>query len=244
MPEIEILPDAASLAQAATQHFVRLAVEAISARGCFLVVLSGGSTPRMLYTQLALPPFAQKVDWSRVHFFWGDERCVPPDDADSNFRMANEALLQPLGISLSNIHRMPIENTPSLSAAHYERLLRQFFHPASIPRFDLVLLGLGEDGHTASLFPGTEALSEAERWVIDVLHTTPPLPLVTRLTLTLPVFNAAAHVIFLVSGKNKAGVLANVLRETQSERPLPAQMIHPTNGSLLWLVDREAMKRF
>jgi 6-phosphogluconolactonase len=177
-----------------------------------------------------------------VYIFWSDERCVPPGLPDSNYLMACLALLDPARVPARNIHRIPGELEPLRAAARYEAQLRQFFAGDGLPRFDLILLGLGEDGHTASLFPGSPALHEQERWAVAVEHTTPPPPLVPRVTLTLPVLNAAAHVIYLVSGANKAERLAQVLHGPVALEPLPAQLVSPANGALLWLVDRAAAR--
>ncbi len=231
--------DAAALAEAAADLFARLAAEAIAARGRFNVALSGGSTPRVLHARLSAPDAkrAARLDWTRVHVFWGDERCVPPDHPDSNYRMARETLLDRVPLPAANVHRIHGELPPERAAAEYERALRAYFGDGSLPRFDLILLGLGEDGHTASLFPGSAALGEAARWAVAVPHSDPPPPPLPRVSLTLPVLNAAAQVVFLVSGAGKAQRLAQVLRRPGES--LPAGRVHPTGG-LLWLVDAAA----
>jgi 6-phosphogluconolactonase len=242
MSEFRIYPDAASLARAAAEHFINLATEAIAARGQFVVALSGGSTPRATYALLASDGFAARVDWSRVHVFWGDERCVPPDHPDSNYRMARETLLDHVPLPTGDVHRIRGEVHPEEAAADYERTLRSFFAPQArdkepTPHFDLVLLGMGEDGHTASLFPGTAA-HEQTRWVVayyvDKLGA-------WRVTLTPVAINAAAHVTFLVSGAGKAARLREVLSEPYQPDVLPAQIVRPTNGHLLWLTDVAAV---
>jgi 6-phosphogluconolactonase len=247
MVEIRTYPDAASLAWAAAEHFVTLAVEAIAARGQFAVALSGGSTPRATYALLASDEFAARVDWSRVHVFWGDERCVPPDHPDSNYQMAREALLDHVPLPARNVHRIRGEINPKEAAADYEHMLRSFFarNPRGkvarddepIPRFDLVLLGMGEDGHTASLFPATAALHEQTRWVVayyvDKLSA-------WRVTLTPVAINAAAHVTFVVFGAAKAERLREVLAKPYQPDALPAQIVRPANGHLLWLADAGA----
>ena len=159
---IKIHPDPTSLARAAADHFVSLAVEAIAVRGRFAVVLSGGSTPKASYAVLATDERAARVDWSRVYVFWGDERCVPPDHPDSNFRMARQALLDRVPIPSGNVHRMRGELDPAQAAADYQQALLRFFAISSgdTPSFDLILLGMGDDGHTASLFPGTSAIGD------------------------------------------------------------------------------------
>ena len=239
VPDLEILADASSLAERAAGLFAQMAGEAARTVRRFAVALAGGSTPRQMYVLLAEPAFSSRVDWSRVHFFWGDERCVPPDHSDSNYRMVQEALLNHVPIPAGNIHRIPGELSPVDAARAYEHELQGFFVDG-IPRFDLILLGLGEDGHTASLFPGSEALRETKRQAVAVSHSTPPPPLVDRVTLTLPVLNAAANVIFLVAGAGKAERLAQVLNGPFQPDNLPAQAVRPVSGYLLWLVDQAA----
>jgi 6-phosphogluconolactonase len=244
--EFKVYPDAVSLARAAAEYFVALAVEAMAARGRFVVALSGGSTPRATYALLAAE-FATSVDWSHVYVFWGDERCVPPDHPDSNYRMACEVLLDQVPLSARNVHRIHGEIHPEEAAADYERMLRLFFtqqprgketgSERPIPRFDLVLLGMGEDGHTASLFPGTAVLHEGTRWV--VAHYVGKLS-AWRVTLTSVAINAAARVVFIVSGAGKAERLRQVLAGPYRPDILPAQLIRPDGGHLLWLVDAAA----
>lgn len=229
-----ILTDVNALARAAVDIFVEQAQSALRAKGRFAVALSGGSTPRAVYKLLADAPLA----WENIHLFWGDERCVPPDHADSNFRMTTESLLMRVHIPPENVHRIQGELAPELAAARYEQELRAFF--GDVPRFDLILLGLGDDGHTASLFPESPALHERTRWAAAVAHETPPPPLVPRVTLTLSVLNAARQVVFLVSGGGKAARLAEVLRASMASPSLPASMIQPDNGEILWLIDQSA----
>jgi 6-phosphogluconolactonase len=239
MAEIRTFRDAHHLAHEATDHFVSLAAEAITLRGRFAVALSGGSTPRLVYGLLASQEFAVRVDWAGVHLFWGDERCVPSDHSDSNYRIVREVLVDPLSLPASNIHRMYGEIDPQKAADRYEEELRSFFAQdpgakASLPRFDLVFLGLGPDGHTASLFPASEALGERKRWVaanyVDALRT-------WRLTLTPKIINAAGQVTFLVSGGRKAEILRHVLLEPRRPEKYPAQLIKPARGCLLWMID-------
>jgi len=205
------------------------------------VALSGGSTPKGVYALLALDPGLQReVPWDKIHFFWGDERHVPPDHPDSNYRMADDALLSKVPVPVANVHRILSENRDADDAARqYEGTLRAFFQASAgrFPRFDLVLLGLGSDGHTASLFPGTTALHERQRlvaanWVgkLDV----------DRITVTAPVFNGACCVMFLVSGEDKAMPLKAVMEGRHEPEQLPAQLIRPEDGKLLWLVDQAA----
>jgi len=232
MAEIRTYPEAASLARAAAEHFVTLATAAIAARGQFVVALSGGSTPRTTYALLASDEFAARVDWPRVRVFWGDERCVPPDHPDSNYRMAREALLDKVPIPTENVHRMRGELPPDQAAAAYQAELEAVLGAGG--RFDLILLGMGADGHTASLFPGTAALREQARWVVayyvDRLAA-------WRVTLTPVAINAAAHVTFVVSGAGKAERLREVVTGPYQPDVLPAQIVRPTDGRLLWLVD-------
>jgi 6-phosphogluconolactonase len=232
----------AEVARAAAEEVVRLAGEAVRAHRRFSVALSGGSTPRALFRLLAAA--RDRIDWSAVHVFWGDERHVPPDHADSNYRMARETLLDHVSIPAANIHRIPGEDPDAAhAAALYEEELVEAFAlaPRQLPRFDLVLLGLGAEGHTASLFPDSAALHERERRVVAVF--VPKLD-AHRITLTPPVLNHAAAVIFLVSGADKAAALAAVLDgEREGERQVdlyPAQIVRPEHGTLLWLVDRAA----
>ncbi len=216
---------------------------AVAARGRAAVALAGGRTPREAYARLAEPPCREAVDWSRLEIFWGDERCVPPDHPDSNFRMAREVLLSRVPVPLANIHRLRGElEDPETAAREYEAVLRTTLRPLGDrpPRLDLVLLGLGPDGHTASLFPGTAVLREARSWVrpawVEQLQA-------WRLTLTLPVINAARHVLFLVTGADKAPVVQAVLEGPRDPGRLPAQLVAPTEGRVEWLLDREAAAR-
>jgi 6-phosphogluconolactonase len=237
MPDVRISPDPDSLARAAAQHFVALAAEAVAEHGRFAVALAGGSTPRATYSLLATPEFARRVDWPRVHVFFGDERCVPPEHPDSNYRMAREALLAHVPIPADNVHRIPCEMQPERAAAGYERRLRAFFGEQA--RFDLVLLGMGEDRHTASLFPGTAAIREKRRWV--VAHYVQKLA-AWRVTLTPVAINAAANVTFLVSGAAKAEALRAVLKGPEQPEVLPAQVVRPTEGHIVWMLDRQAAR--
>ena len=222
------------LEAAAARDFVARAERAIDERGRFAVSLAGGSTPRDTYEALA-QDYAERLDWSRVHVFFGDERTVPPQHEDSNYRMARETLLA--HIRVGSVHRMRCELPPGEAALNYEEQLREFFGPGEkLPRFDLILLGLGEDGHTASLFPETAALDVNDRWVV----ANPVLKLETaRLTLTIPVINAARAVIFLVAGEEKAEALREVIEGAADPRAYPAKFIQP-EGELAWMVDRAA----
>lgn len=234
---IEIHPNAPALHRAAADQFVSVAASAIKARGRFAVALAGGSTPRPIYELLAQPSYASRLDWSRVHLFWGDERCVPPDDPRSNYAMVRRALLDRIAIPSDNIHRMRGEDEPHHAALAYERDLRAFFRTAQLPCLDLVWLGLGENGHTASLFPGTAALREQMRLVVAQYVEVVSM---WRLSLTVPVINAAANVTFLVDGAAKAEILARVLTGRYEPEVLPAQLVQPTSGKLSWMVDAAA----
>ena len=236
MAIIKTLPDAPSLARAAAEHFVECTQEAIADHGYFSVALAGGSTPRLAYETLATVEYAPRVQWEKVHVFWGDERCVAPNHEDSNYRMAFGVLLRHSPIPVKQIHRMEGELDPKEAAQAYEDQLRSFFGPKA-PRFDLILLGLGEDGHTASLFPSSKALDEKKHWVAPnyVRRLS-----VWRLTLTALLINQAANVTFLVSGENKAEVLRRVLAGRYTPEEIPAQMIRPDHGQLRWLVDAAA----
>ena len=240
MQDIRTYPDAHGLAHAAAEHFMAIASEAIAARGRFSVALAGGSTPRPLYEHLATGKLASQLPWSSVHVFWGDERCVPPDHPDGNYAMAREALLDHVPIPPPNVHRIRGEMDPTEAAVVYERTLRQFFVPGPEPEmvtFDLVLLGMGTDGHTASLFPGSDLLDEQRRWVA-AHHADQARG--WRVTLTPVAINAARHVTFLVCGAAKAEILRQVLAGARQPDPLPAQVIAPKSGELLWLMDSAA----
>jgi len=233
--EIKIAPDAVTLAHEAAQEFHRLAEAAVQQQGRFAVALSGGNTPRSVYSLLASEP--KQLPWERIHIFFGDERHVPPDHPDSNFRMASESLLSKVPIPEKNIHRIHAELDAEPAAAEYDQDLRDFFGLVNQgwPRFDLIFLGIGEDGHTASLFPGSKALTETSSRVtanwVEKFKT-------FRITLTFPVLNHAAEVVFLVSGASKAQILSEILRP--GVQKYPAQSVQPQNGRLLWLVDEDA----
>jgi 6-phosphogluconolactonase len=230
-----VLPSAEDLAEAAAEQFREAAGEAIGSRGVFRVALSGGSTPRAIHARLAAPPLRDSIAWDRIDFFFGDERCVPPDSGRSNYRMAKETLFEPLGIDPGRVHRMRGEETPKTAAAGYAKTLDA---TGGIP-FDLVFLGMGPDGHTASLFPGTRALEAAgavaANWV--------PAQKEWRITLTLSTLNAARRVVFLVGGVEKAPVATAILTRARGYRRYPAALVRPKRGSLLWLLDEEAGAR-
>ena len=233
-----LVDDALALAEAAAGAIADTAMDAVAARGRFTVALAGGATPRVTYMRLAGPPFAGSVPWDRTWAFFGDERCVPPDHAESNYRLANETLLSKVGIPAERVYRMRGEAEDAEAAAtEYARTLATVFETkrGGLPHFDLVLLGLGLDGHIASLFPGSPAAKEIFRTVVAVHAAAARIP--QRLTLTFPVINAAAHVLFLVSGAEKAKTLKAAL---SAGRLSPAGMVRPADGTLTWIVDRPA----
>jgi 6-phosphogluconolactonase len=234
---LEILATPRDLARAAARHFLARSLEAVALRGSCTVALSGGSTPKSLDHVLAAvdEPFRVLVPWSNIHFFWSDERHVPPDHPDSNFRLAYDAMLSHVPVMKDNVHRVLSENPDVAAAAKaYEQTLVEVTQ-SSLPRFDLILLGLGTDGHTASVFPGSDVLHETKRLVaapwVEKLNA-------YRITMTLPLINNAASVLFLVSGAEKAEIVREVL-EGSSKR-YPAQEVRPTSGALLWRLDKEA----
>jgi 6-phosphogluconolactonase len=237
--QVKVFPDVAQLARGAASEIKRIAQASLSESQRFTIVLSGGSTPKTLYSLLADEPWRSQLPFAQTHFFWGDERHVPPSHPESNFRMANEALLSKLPLAKENIHRLKGELGDPAAAAHeYEQELKNFFNlsASQMPRFDLVLLGIGTDGHTASLFPGTAGLRDrahlcVANW-IENLST-------WRMTLTLPVLNNAANVIFLVAGSDKAGIVNSILNGEEREL-YPAQLVQPVNGHLLWMLDQAA----
>lgn len=239
MTAIRVFPDPASMAEAAARHIVEGAQSAIDARGRFSIALSGGSTPRDLHLKLAHPPFRDEIDWAHVHVFFGDERCVPPDDPQSNYRMAEETLLSHVPIRREQIHRMRGELAPKDAAADYERELREFFGNDP-PRLDLVLLGMGDNGHCASLFPHCHAVHETQRWIVAEFI---PEVNMWRITLTPVVLNLAREVVFLVAGANKADMLRNVLEGPFEPDERPAQIVRPSPGEVIWMVDAAAASK-
>jgi 6-phosphogluconolactonase len=239
--EIIVCQDIEELNRKAAERFIALAADAVSRSGRFTVALSGGSTPKGLYASLATPEYRHRIDWSRVHLFWGDERCVPADHPESNFRMVQESLLSRIQIPSENVHRMMGEKEPEQARQEYEEHLKQFFRlpPGEVPRFDLILLGLGEDGHTASLFPGSAALNENQRLVATVYVEKLKAQ---RLTLTLPVINAAAQIIFLVAGQSKSAIVKKLFGADSDGCELPATKVRPANGIVAWLITQDAAR--
>ena len=241
-PEIRCFPNLSDLSRDAAEFISELAEATIKERNVFTLVLSGGSTPRLLYEELARRPFSRGIDWHKTHIFWGDERCVPPNHPESNYGLALQALVSKVNIPPENVHRIPAESGSANAVAEaYEETLRHFFLPPAgskdgthFPSFDLVLLGLGQDGHTASLFPGDEALEEKYRWVVavDGAKASPPVP---RVTLSLPVLNEAKCVIFLVSGARKREAFEKIMNNPGTAA-YPAARVRPS-GRLLWFID-------
>jgi 6-phosphogluconolactonase len=228
------------VALAAAERFVQHAQKSITDHKLFSVALSGGNTPRRMYELLATDPFKARVEWSVVHIFFGDERLVAPDHPDSNYRLAREALLSRVPIPQDRVHPINGVGDAVTNARIYEGELRSCFSGSEWPRFDLVLLGLGKDGHTASLFPGTNALAERRAWVVaNWIEESRS----DRITLTVPAINAAASVDFLVTGADKAQALAAVLEGPSDPEHLPAQLIKPESGLVTWLVDAQAASK-
>jgi 6-phosphogluconolactonase len=237
--DVVICRDLDELSRRAAEEFVRLADSCVRHSGRFTVALSGGSTPKSFYALLAEPPYSERVPWENVHFFWGDERCVPPDHSESNYRMARSSLLSRIPVPDENVHRMAGEKEPQLAAAEYEDTLKAVFHlaPGQWPRFDLMLLGIGEDGHTASLFPESDALRIQESLVVAPYVETLKAH---RLTLTLPVINHAGNVWFLVAGASKAAMASQILKGDTASARIPATLVNPVDGRLIWFITQDA----
>ena len=240
--DIRIFDNLESLSRAATELFIETSAQAIFGRGRFLFALSGGGTPTESYKLLAQSPYKEQVDWPRVNVFWGDERCVPIEDSENNYRQAHDVLLGYVPIPLENIHRVESSLEPIEAAKDYALVLKRFASPPlDWPRFDLVLLGMGEDGHTASLFPGSEVNVSTPTMAVTAQYQDRPA---NRVTLTPLVFNSARRIVFLVSGESKAQTLASVLYGGYHPEQLPAQRIRPTDGEIIWMVDKLAAKQF
>ena len=239
--QIIIADDPDDLALRAAQMFTASARHCILDKGGFTVVLSGGSTPRPIHRLLSKEPFVSQMPWDMTHMFWVDERCVPYDHPYSNFGAARKDLIDRVNVPKFHVHPMPTDILPQMGAIRYQEELTGFFKlkRGGIPRFDLIILGIGDDGHTASLFPGKHMTTENDRLVMSVRGGNPD---VDRITLTLSVINNAGEVMFIASGRRKADIVRLVLQDTQ--RTLPAQKVCPVNGSLTWLVDREAASLF
>lgn len=239
--EIIVLEDASALAVRAAEEIVHLSGEAICSRGEFALCLTGGNTPAPVY-ELIANRFKLSVDWNAVQLFWGDERCVGPQEPASNYAMAAHAMLDTLKLPAAQIHRMHGEDEPEAAARAYEDDLREYFglEAGEPPRFDLILLGLGDNVHVASLFPGNPALHEHERLVVPV---TVDAPQPRRITLTPPVLNAAGRVMFIVSGANKAEAVKTALEGPRDPERFPAQIVDPAEGEVMWLLDKAAAGR-
>ncbi|HYN84519.1 MAG TPA: 6-phosphogluconolactonase [Pyrinomonadaceae bacterium] len=237
---LRVFRDPEETARAAAENFARTARLSSTASGRFSVALSGGSTPKRIYELLSAAPLRDEVPWGATHVFFGDERCVPPDHAESNYRMAAETLLARVPVPTENVHRIRGEGDAVANASLYEDELRAFFPGSTWPAFDLVMLGLGEDGHTASLFPNSEVLTERGAWAaaawVERLAA-------FRVTLTAESVNHARRVMFVVTGQGKSEVLREVLEGERDPARLPAQLIRPANGALEWLVDEAAAAR-
>jgi len=236
---IKVFPELDSLSRAAMDETLGIVRDAVAKRGRFAIALSGGHTPKKMYELWATKPYRDQTPWDRVHLFWGDERYVAHDDSLSNFRMTRESLISYVPIPPANVHPVPtVSATPDKSAQEYEEELRDFFGAGQSPAFDLVLLGTGPEGHTASLFPGAPAVEEKQRWVLPVtVKATPP----QRITLTLVVLNQARNTLFLVSGKDKRAIIGALRAEPDSKpSQYPAGRVQPA-GPVHWFLDQAAL---
>ena len=232
-----ILPDVEAISHKAAEIFLHLSKQYISSAKRFVVALSGGTTPKRFYELLGSEIFRDVIDWSHVHFFWVDERCVPKEHAESNYNLAFDLFLSKVPHNPSNIHRIKGEEGPERAASEYEKDMRGFFGTSGFPVFDLIMLGMGEDGHTASLFPAAESLKEKTRLAIPVYMRKPNS---NRVTLTLPVLNNASHIVFLVAGKSKAHIVKEFLAGDKESKQFPAGLINLVKDNIQWLIDREA----
>lgn len=236
---ITVFNDTAELSRTAAELFVQTAREAVQQHGRFTVALTGGSSPVQLYRLLAQPPYREQVPWEQTYIFWGDERWVPLTDERSNAKMALDTFLRQVPVPEGQIYPMWGEGEPEEFAQQYEQLLQKHFHQQA-PQFDLILLGMGDDGHTASLFPGTEVLRETSRWV-RAYYLTPQS--MYRVTLTAPLINQAKNIVFMTFGANKAPALYEVLEGNRNPEQYPSQLIQPQQGEVRWLVDEAAASR-
>lgn len=237
--QIQVLSDLEAISHQAASVFADISRSSVAKKGRFAVALSGGSTPRRFYSLLGSDPYRREIQWRHIHLFWADERCVPKEDEESNFGFAYELFLSKISIPASNIHRVKGEEGPEQGAKDYENDLRKFFGMSGIPVFDLIVLGMGEDGHTASLFPGSKLLRETERLAVPVYVKRPKID---RVTLTLPVLNNAAQILFLVSGPSKAKTVHQVFGKNEKKKRFPAALIKLSHGITVWLIDREAAR--
>ncbi|HZO73199.1 MAG TPA: 6-phosphogluconolactonase [Ktedonobacteraceae bacterium] len=236
-----IYPDKDTLSHAAAQHVVQIANESIVTHGRFTLALSGGSTPKTLYSLLGSEPYRSQIDWAQVEVFWSDERCVPPESEESNFHLAQEVLLDRVPLSPAQIHRMPADLADRDAASRaYSLEMQKVFGTNRIPSFDLLQLGMGPEGHTASLFPHQPSLHEQERLVMPVTVPKPPPP---RLTFTPLLLNAAVHILFLVTGADKADAIQAVLEGPYQPDEYPAQIVRPPKGEVTWMLDTAAAEK-
>lgn len=239
--DVIVCSDREQLSHTAAHSIVQIANEALATYGHFTMALSGGSTPKGVYGLLALEPYRNQIDWMKAEIFWGDERCVPPDDAESNYRLAYEVMLSKLPIPSDHIHRMPADQSDLIAASTtYEQQMRRVFDTNGVPYFDLIQLGLGPEAHTASLFPHQISLRETERLVMPV---TVPKPPPARLTFTPPLLNAAKHILFLVTGAEKSDAVQAVLEGGYQPEEYPAQIVRSTQGEVIWMLDTAAASK-
>ena len=239
--QIASYPDTDMLSRDAAQYVVRLAAESIAMHGRFTIALSGGTTPQKLYALLGNEPYCSQIDWTRVEIFWSDERCVPLDSEDSNYLLAHRVLQSKIPITTSQIHPMPAnEADRDAASAAYTEEMRHVFATSGVPNFDLIQLGMGPEGHTASLFPQQASLREQQRLVMPVIVPKPPPP---RLTFTPPVLNAARHILFLVTGSEKADAIRAILEGEYNPDEYPAQIVRPTHGEVVWMLDQGAASK-
>ena len=237
---IQVLPDLEAISHQAVHLFIKISKSSFAQKEKFVVALSGGSTPERFYHLIGSHPYGEKVDWDRVHLFWVDERCVPKEDKASNFKLVFDALLSAVPIPEENIHPMRTGEGPEQGARKYEEDLRAFFGRSRPPMFDLIFLGVGEDGHTASLFPGSDSLDERSRLVVPVYLGEPRKD---RITLTLPVLNQARHILFLVAGHSKSEMVRAILGKEGDRARYPAGLVYPANGQVTWFIDEEAASK-
>ncbi len=238
---VKIYSDIDTLSQEAARYVVRVASESITTHGRFTLALAGGSTPKKLYGLLASEPYRDQINWALTEIFWSDERCVPPDSEDSNYHLAQEVLLSKVPISAAQIHRMPADaDDHDQASLTYIQEIQRVFGTNGIPSFDLLQLGMGPEGHTASLFPHQASLHEQTRLIMPVTVPKPPPP---RLTFTPLLLNAATHILFLVTGQDKADALQAVLEGEYNPDEYPAQIIRPTQGEVTWMLDPAAASK-
>ncbi|HVN48455.1 MAG TPA: 6-phosphogluconolactonase [Bacteroidota bacterium] len=235
-PELKVYP-ASEFEQKVVQKIVRVINEAVANRGTCLLALAGGETPKNIYHALGTPPLSSRVPWNSVHLFFTDERVVPPDHQDSNYGMVFRELISRVSLPPENVHRIAGEKQPDIAAQEYQTVLQQFADGHKIPQFDLILLGIGEDGHTASIFSETTAVDEQQALAAAVFV---PKFQTWRITLTLPVINHAQEIFFLATGEKKSAILQHVLSENASDKNFPATLVHPEDGKLFWMLDEDA----